>query len=102
MSENPDARAIDMRLEVVVLPVTDADRAKHFYSTLGWRLDLDFKAEDGYRVIQMTPPSYASFSDPDGNGWLLQEVTARLSPDLNPNDGRFTRQVMNAIFGRSA
>ena len=176
MSGNPDAGVIDMKLEVVVIPVAEADRAKRFYSTLGWRLDLDFKAEDGYRVIQMTPPgsggsvifgenvtaaepgsaqglylivsdieaarnelvrrgidvsqtfhdaggvfhhadakdqvggpnpqrqsyaSYASFSDPDGNGWLLQEVTARLSPDLKPTDPRFTKQVMHAIFGRA-
>lgn len=174
--KNPGASPIDMRLEVVVLPVSDIDRAKHFYSTLGWRLDIDFKSgDDDYRVIQMTPPgsgcsvifgknvsaaapgsakglhlivtdieatraelvrrgidisepfhdaggvfhhadakdrvsgpnpqrqsyaSYASFSDPDGNGWLLQEVTARLSPDLQPGDTRFTRQVLNAIFGK--
>jgi hypothetical protein len=43
--------------------------------------------------------SYASFNDPDGNGWLLQEVTARLSPDLKLGDARFTSQVLNAIFG---
>jgi catechol 2,3-dioxygenase-like lactoylglutathione lyase family enzyme len=144
---------VDMRLEVVVLPVADVDRAKDFYVSLGWRLDADFVAEDGLRVIQVTPPgspcsvifgsqvtratpgfvdglhlivadieaaraelvsrgvevsdifhdaggvfhhggdegrvpgpdpqcgsyaSFASFTDPDGNGWLLQEVTTRL------------------------
>ena len=156
--ESPGARAVDMRLEVVVIPVADVDRAKGFYGSLGWRLDADFAAGDDWRVIQFTPPgsgcsvifgrnvtaaapgsaqglylvvsdieaaraellrrgvrigevfhdggdvhagadepflfgrlrvggpdpehrtyrSYASFSDPDGNGWLLQEVTARL------------------------
>src|SRR5688500_13994509 len=130
-----------MKLEVVTLPVSDVDRAKSFYQSLGWRLDADFAAGD-FRAIQFTPPrsqcsihfgkgvttaepgsvqrlelvvddidaarddlisrgvdvsevfeqrppglesapgrSYfalASFSDPDGNGWLLQEVTTRL------------------------
>jgi catechol 2,3-dioxygenase-like lactoylglutathione lyase family enzyme len=144
---------MDMKLEVVVVPVADVDRAKHFYKTLGWRLDADFTGEDGFRVVQLTPPgsaasvifgagvttaepgtaqglhlivtdieaaraeladhgvaisavfhdagrvfhhagtqdrvngpdperrsygSFASFTDPDGNGWLLQEITTRL------------------------
>jgi catechol 2,3-dioxygenase-like lactoylglutathione lyase family enzyme len=142
-----------MRLEVVVLPVSDVDRARDFYRGLGWRLDADFPVGDGYRVVQMTPPgsacsiifgtgvtaavpgsvqglqlvvadieaaraelasrgavvsevfhdatgvfhhagtqarvtgpadgrksygSWASFSDPDGNSWFVQEVTTRL------------------------
>ena len=170
--ENPDSVTFDMKIEIVVLPVSDVDRAKRFYGTLGWRLDLDFKAEDDYRVIQFTPPgsgcsvifgknvtaaapgsaqglylivsdieaareklirrgievgepfhdtggvfhhadakcvvnganpqrqsyaSYASFSDPDGNGWLLQEITARLSGDIKLGDSRFTSQVLKAI-----
>ena len=148
-----DAR-VDMKLEAVVIPVSDVDRAKEFYGKLGWRLDADFPFENGFRVVQFTPPgsgcsiqfgtnttsaapgsarglylivsdieaardelvargvevsevfhegtpgarfhhatngrvsgpapdrgsysSFASFSDPDGNGWLLQEVTTRL------------------------
>jgi len=144
---------VDMKLEVVVIPVSDVDRAKEFYGRLGWRLDADRAAADNFRLIQYTPPgsgcsvqfgtnltpatpgsaqglylivsdieaardelvarrvevsavfhegtpgarfhpatngrvsgpapergsygSYASFSDPDGNGWLLQEVTTR-------------------------
>ena len=132
---------IDMKLEVVTLPVSDVDRAKRFYQSLGWRLDADFGGGD-VRGVQMTPPQsqcsihfgkglttaepgsadrlflavedidaarddlisrgvevsevyeqrppgfeseegrsyfvYASFSDPDGNGWLLQEITTRL------------------------
>jgi catechol 2,3-dioxygenase-like lactoylglutathione lyase family enzyme len=156
---NPaQVRATDMKLEVVVIPVSDVDRAKQFYGGLGWRLDADFASGDDWRVVQFTPPgsgasvifgkdvtaaapgsaqglylvvsdieaarqelvrrgvevsetfhdagdvhtgtdepylfgsirvggpdpehrsyrSHASFSDPDGNGWLLQEVTERL------------------------
>ncbi|HYK28034.1 MAG TPA: VOC family protein [Streptosporangiaceae bacterium] len=136
---------VDYRLEVVRVPVSDVDRAKDFYIGLGWRLDADFKFDDGRRIVQVTPPgsacsvqfgtgvtanepgseqglelivddinsarsdlaghgaqvsevfhrngakespgpdpehrsyqSLASFNDPDGNGWLLQEVTTRL------------------------
>jgi catechol 2,3-dioxygenase-like lactoylglutathione lyase family enzyme len=138
---------MNMKLEVVVVPVSDVDRAKAFYEKLGFRLDIDFVAESGRRVVQFTPPgsevsihiskgitsmmpgslqnlylvvddiekaranlvnrgiemseafhfdgllgprvsgpdpkrgsygSFASFKDPDGNTWLLQEVTTRL------------------------
>jgi catechol 2,3-dioxygenase-like lactoylglutathione lyase family enzyme len=155
---------VDMKLEVVVIPVSDVDRAKEFYRRLGWRLDADFAAGDDWRVIQFTPPgsgcsvifgknvtaaapgsaqglylivsdieaardellrrgvevsevfhdasgvsagteepylfgrlrvsgpdpehrsyrSFASFSDPDGNGWLFQEVTTRLLGRIDP------------------
>jgi len=142
----------EMRLEVVVLPVSDVDRAKGFYQDLGWRLDADIARDDDFRVVQFTPPgsgcsiqfgtniasaapgsaeslylivsdieatrnemlargvkvsevfhegapgarfhevgrvtgpapdhstygSFATFNDPDGNGWLLQEITTRL------------------------
>ena len=171
--ETPGSGTIDMKLEVVVIPVSDVDRAKRFYGGLGWRLDLDFRAGDDYRVIQFTPAgsgcsvifgknvtlavpgsaqelhlivsdieavrneligrgveisepfhdpggvfhhaaaglvgglnpqrqsyaSYATFRDPDGNGWVLQEVTARLSGDIQAGDTRFTREVVNAIRG---
>jgi catechol 2,3-dioxygenase-like lactoylglutathione lyase family enzyme len=148
----PPARP-DMKLEVVMIGVSDVDRAKAFYEKLGWRLDGDFTAGDDFRVVQLTPPnsdasiifgkgirsaepgladslvlvvddldaarddltargvavsdvfhyaggpfnntgenprvggrdpegrtyfSFASFEDPDGNGWLLQEVKTRL------------------------
>ena len=146
---------MDAKLEVVVIPVADADRAKEFYGRLGWRLDADFPLDNGFRVVQFTPPgsgcsiqfgsnitsaapgsarglylivadieaargelaargvevsevfhpgtpgaqfqsdgtsgrvsgpspdhasysSFATFADPDGNGWLMQEVTTRL------------------------
>ncbi len=137
---------VDMKLEVVVVPVSDVDKAKDFYQALGWRLDADFAAGEDFRVVQLTPPasqcsvifgtgitsaapgsadglqltvtdidaaraeltsrgaevsevfhhagtrgrvpgpapdhqsygSFVSFSDPDGNGWLVQEITTRL------------------------
>jgi catechol 2,3-dioxygenase-like lactoylglutathione lyase family enzyme len=152
------SNTVDMKLEVVVIPVSDVDRAKAFYASLGWRLDADFASGNDWRVIQFTPPgsptsvifgknvtaaapgsakglylavsdveaarkdllargvkvseafhgggdvhagsdepylfgqlrvngadparasysSFAAFSDPDGNGWLFQEITARL------------------------
>ncbi|HXF31098.1 MAG TPA: VOC family protein [Solirubrobacterales bacterium] len=140
---NDDVNTIDMKLEVVTIPVSDVDRAKEFYLSLGWRLDVDLAISDDVRNVQMTPPrsrcsihfgkglsamtpgsldrlylavedieatradlisrgvdvseveeqpkppgfpddagrsyfAYASFKDPDGNGWLLQEVTTRL------------------------
>jgi catechol 2,3-dioxygenase-like lactoylglutathione lyase family enzyme len=141
-TETPAAGTIDMKLEVVTLPVSDVDRAKTFYQRLGWRLDADLVAGDDFHVVQFTPPhsqcsihfgtgltaaepgsadrlilavediaaardeligrgvdvgeiyeakppgfesvegssyfTYASFKDPDGNGWLLQEITTRL------------------------
>jgi catechol 2,3-dioxygenase-like lactoylglutathione lyase family enzyme len=55
----PPVNAGEMRLEVVVLPVSDVDRAKRFYEGLGWRLDADLAVEDGYRVVQLTPPGSA-------------------------------------------
>ncbi len=137
---------VDMKLEVVVIPVSDVDRAKRFYGDLGWRLDAEFTKGDDFHIVQFTPPgspcsihfgkgvttaapgsaqglflvvsdieearaelrdrgvevskafhaapgeapqsgrhptrhsyaSFATFSDPDGNRWLLQEVTTRL------------------------
>ena len=48
---------VDMKLEVVVIPVSDVDRAKEFYGRLGWRLDADFRFDNGFRVVQFTPPA---------------------------------------------
>src|SRR2546428_4547736 len=53
---NASAATVDMKLEVVVIPVSDVDRAKEFYARLGWRLDADFTAGDDWRGIQFTPP----------------------------------------------
>lgn len=55
----PPVNAGEMKLEVVVVPVSDVDRAKRFYEGLGWRLDADLAVEDGYRVVQLTPPGSA-------------------------------------------
>ncbi len=49
-------RNVDLKLEVVVIPVSDADRSKEFYGRLGWRLDADFPFDNGFRVVQFTPP----------------------------------------------
>src|SRR5215212_10168105 len=56
---SPSAGRADMKLEVVVIPVADVDRAKRFYGDLGWRLDADFAASDDWRVVQFTPPGSA-------------------------------------------
>src|SRR6185295_11392450 len=56
----PSARKVDMKLEVVVIPVSDVDRAQKFYASLGWRLDADFAGGDDFRVIQFTPPGSGS------------------------------------------
>ena len=54
--ETKAAPAVDLKLEIVVIPVSDVERAKQFYAKLGWRLDADFAGPDDYRVIQFTPP----------------------------------------------
>ena len=180
--ETPRARTVDMKLEIVVIPVSDVDRAKAFYASLGWRLDADYAAGDDFRVIQFTPPgsgcsvifgknvtaaapgsaqglylivsdieaardellgrgvkisevfhdaagvyagtdepylfgrlrvsgrdpehrsyrSFASFSDPDGNGWLLQEITARLPGRVEADNTTFTSWTELAIALRRA
>jgi len=156
-------RVGDLKLEVVVIPVSDVDRAKAFYEGLGWRLDADFADEHGFRIVQFTPHgsacsiqfgsqmtsaapgsatntylvvpdlqaarsaiaalgiavsevfhegsigdrfhpddrvagaapngatygSFASFSDPDGNTWLLQEITTRLPGRVDEADTSF-------------
>ena len=55
-TEMPEIGTIDMKLEVVTLPVSDVDRAKRFYQSLGWRLDADFVVGDEVRAVQLTPP----------------------------------------------
>src|SRR5215813_5783157 len=50
------AAKVDMKFEVIVIPVADVDRSKAFYTTLGWRLDADFPFDNGFRVVQFTPP----------------------------------------------
>src|SRR5215831_7905046 len=55
-NETPKTPGVDLKLEVVVIPVSDVDRAKRFYGGLGWRLDADFANGDAFRVVQFTPP----------------------------------------------
>ena len=55
-AETPEVSSIDMNLEVVTLPVSDVDRAKEFYSRIGWRFDIDLPVSDDFRVVQFTPP----------------------------------------------
>ena len=81
-TEGPRARGVDMKLEAVVIPVADVDRAKRFYGNLGWRLDADFPFDNGFRVVQFTPP---------GSGCSIQFGTnitvgrARLGPGPVPD-----------------
>jgi catechol 2,3-dioxygenase-like lactoylglutathione lyase family enzyme len=158
---DPTTGTVELKLEAIVIPVSDVERAKAFYAGLGWRLDADFPFDNGFRVVQFTPPgspasvqfgtnitpappgsahglylivsdvqaardalaargvevsevfhaespgaqfrpdgtggrasgraagnasysSFATFSDPDGNGWLLQEITTRLPGRVDP------------------
>src|SRR5436305_13596993 len=55
-NEPVSAAKVDIKFEVIVIPVTDVDRAKAFYTKLGWRLDADFSFDNGFRVVQFTPP----------------------------------------------
>ena len=55
-SGTASVKNVDMKLEVVVFPVSDVDRATKFYGSLGWRLDADFSFDNGFRVVQFTPP----------------------------------------------
>ena len=177
--ENPGPAKVDMKFEIVVIPVSNVDRAKEFYTNLGWRLDADFVADDNWRVIQFTPPgsgcsvifgrnvtpaapgsaqgmylivsdietarkglldrgiavsetfhaasgvnngsdepylfgsnrvagpdpnhgsyrSFASFKDPDGNGWLFQEITTRLPGRIDSSATTFasTKDLASAL-----
>lgn len=178
-AEVPSAGGADLKLEAVVIPVVDVERAKAFYSKLGWRLDADFAFDNGFRVIQFTPPgsgcsiqfgtkitlatpgsaqglylivadiaaaraglaalgaevsevfhagtpgaqfqpdgstgqvrgpaldrasyaSFATFRDPDGNGWLLQEVTTRLPGRVDASHASFASATELAAALRRA
>jgi catechol 2,3-dioxygenase-like lactoylglutathione lyase family enzyme len=164
--------AVDLKLEVVAIPVSDVDTARRFYSGLGWRLDADFAVGDNFRVVQFTPPgsptsihmgigitaatpgsasglylvvsdieaaradlvkhgapvsevfhvagpgqppipgrdpegqsytSYASFKDPDGNGWMVQEITRRFPGRIDDGGTTFaSRSDLEAALLRAA
>jgi hypothetical protein len=67
VTEVPGTSSVDLRLEVVLLGLSDVDRAKVFDESLDWRLDADVAGDDGYRCVP--------FNAPDGNRWVLQELT---------------------------
>src|SRR3954466_9547855 len=56
ITSKPRVDTVDMKLEVVMIPVSDVDRAKAFYTKLGWRLDADYPFDNGFRIVQFTPP----------------------------------------------
>ena len=66
-TRSSDTRTSDLKLEVAVLPVADADRAKAFYTALGWREDADFPISEGFRVLQFTPPGSQKYSSEPGS-----------------------------------
>jgi hypothetical protein len=83
-----EAAAIDLKLEVVVIPVADADRAKDFYASLGWRLDADFGFDNGFRVVQFTPPARRCRSSSARRSRLLRPVRPRASTSSSPTSRR--------------
>src|SRR3954470_17383217 len=98
---------MDMKLEVVVVPVSDVDRAKQFYKTLGWRLDADFITGEDFRVVQLTPPGSesrrpapnssvtASTSVSPSTTWVASSTTP------GPRDGRPARIRNTPSMARS-
>src|SRR5580704_1714644 len=137
-----DVARVAMKFEVALIPVSDVDRAKEFYTRLGWRLDDDLIVGDDFRVVQLTPPgsgcsisfgkgvtaaapgsfrgglivsdiepdhkrqsyrSYVSFEDPDGNAWIVQEVTRRLPGRIDPATTAFaSANDLASAIGRAA
>jgi catechol 2,3-dioxygenase-like lactoylglutathione lyase family enzyme len=83
---------MDMKLEVVVVPVSDVDRAKDFYQALGWRLDADFVTAPDFRVIQMTPPALAC----DGNNHRRQPANRG---GIAMNQGRSATRAQSGANG---
>ncbi len=80
-----DSSQVDLKLEVVVIPVADVDRAKEFYEGLGWRLDADFPFDNGFRVVQFTPP---------GSGCSLQFGTSMTTAAPSRPSSRSLRPVV--------
>ena len=100
-SSNSEVGTIDMKLEVVTLPVSDVDRAKRFYESLGWRLDADFVLGDEIRAVQFTPPrSNASISF--GKGLTTAEPGSAQRFELVVSDTRRRVTISSAAASRSA
>ena len=79
------AAKVDMKFEVIVIPVADVDRSKAFYTKLGWRLDADFPFDNGFRVVQFTPPGSGCSAGlcPRSLPGVIEE-TARLDESYTP------------------
>src|SRR3954464_11522887 len=95
-STEVDSSSIELRLEVVVVPVSDVDRAKEFYQRLGWRLDADFPFDNGFRVVQLTPPGSAC-SVQFGTGMTSAEPGSARGLYLVVSDVKAARE---AVAGR--
>jgi predicted enzyme related to lactoylglutathione lyase len=120
--QKPDASAtkVARNIEVDVIPVSDVERSKQFYQRLGWRLDADDSPAKNVRIVQCTPPgsgcsvtfgkgitvaapgsavgrtsygSFFAFNDPDGNAWLVQEITTRSRPLIRHLERRREKRV---------
>ena len=78
-SNDSTVARVDMKIEAVVIPVSDVDRAKKFYGNLGWRLDADFSFDNGFRVVQFTPGRRALNSNP-----TERAVASAGSPPITP------------------
>src|ERR1700759_3732881 len=79
-SAGANAATVDMNLEVVIIPVSNVDRTKEFYVGLGWRLDADFPFDNGFRVVQVTPP---------GSGCSVQFGTKMTSAPVGSAQGLY-------------
>ena len=83
------AERVDMKFEVVVIPVADVDRSKEFHSKLGWRLDADFPFDNGFRVVQFTPP---------GSGCSVQFGTKMTSAAPGSAEGLYLNILYRRLF----
>ena len=99
-SETAEPSTIDMGLEVVTLPVSDVDRAKSFYQSLGWRMDIDFISDD-MRTVQLTPP-HSRCSIQFGKGGTTAEPGSAQGMLLVVNDIDAARDDLSAAASTSA
>jgi catechol 2,3-dioxygenase-like lactoylglutathione lyase family enzyme len=100
-TEVPEVGTIDMKLEVVTLPVSDVDRAESFYQSLGWRLDADLIFGNDVRVVQLTPPR-SECSVSFGKGLTTAEPGSAERWELVVSDIGAAREISSAAASRSA
>ena len=99
--QTPSTLGVDMKLEVVTLPVSDVDRAKDFYQSLGWRLDADFAVGDDIRAVQLTPP-HSGCSISFGKGLTTAAPGSAQRTELVVSDIEAAREDSSAAASRSA